>query len=49
MYDVDVTQKDFIFVKFVGKRNVSHYAAEIVNGFHGYEYEIRYSKTVSYF
>jgi len=35
---------DFVLVKLAEERSISHYIAETVNYFNGYEYEIRYFK-----
>ena len=35
---------DFVLVKLAEERSISHYRAETVNYFNGYEYEIRYFK-----
>jgi hypothetical protein len=37
----DIAKKDFVLVELAGKRSISHYMAEVVNG---YEYEIGYYK-----
>jgi hypothetical protein len=36
----DLGKGDFSLVKLAGERIISHYIAETVNHFHGYEYEI---------
>jgi len=39
----DDAKGDFILKKKLArKRSISHYAAEVMKDFHGYEYEIRY-------
>jgi hypothetical protein len=30
---------DLVLVQLTGKRRISHYVTEVVNGLHGYEYE----------
>jgi hypothetical protein len=38
-----VAQGDFVLVKLEGKKNITfHYIAEVMNDFHGNEYETRY-------
>jgi hypothetical protein len=40
----DHAKGNFILVKLARKRSISHYAAEVMKDFHGYEYEISYYK-----
>jgi hypothetical protein len=38
----DLKIGDFVLVELAEERSMSHYIAETVNSFNGYEYEIRY-------
>ena len=42
----DDAKGDLILVKLARKGSISHYAAEGMKDFHGYEYEIRYYKNL---
>ena len=38
----EISKRNFTVGKLKGKSGISHYMAEVVNDFYGYEYEIRY-------